>query len=201
MIEVDDPLKTGTQVSEQLGLPFAWPLTEKDEYTSIGINFGDINIEFINFRIRFGVKGTNYRGFSGVAFKAVNSLEDSLERLTSSGLNYRIGEECEAHTTVTVEDDQVFPTVFLVKYHFDTSGWAQRLKQEFASCAGGKFHIGKFKSLSLNSRIPANLISGFSIGCGDKHQVIFESVNGEGTVISDLIESLEIVILPVKESL
>ncbi|WP_428242736.1 hypothetical protein [Gynuella sp.] len=194
MIEVDDPLTTATQVSEQLGLPLAWPLTEKDEYTSIGINFGDINIEFIHFRIRFGVKDTNYRGFSGVAFKTKGSLEDSLERLRSSGLNYRIGEECEAHTTITIEENQVFPTVFLVKYHFDTSGWSQRLKAEFADCSGGKFHIGRFQSMSINSRMPANLIHEFSIGCGDKHQIIFESLNGESTIIAGLIENLEIVI-------
>ena len=117
MIEVGEPQKVATCVAEHLGLPFAWPLTEKDEYTSIGINFGDINIEFINFRVRFGIEGVGFRGFSGIAFEAAD-LGVSIKRLDGSGIHYRIGEECEAHTTLPMEEDQIFPTLFLVKYHF-----------------------------------------------------------------------------------
>ena len=65
-----------SNVAERLGLPFAWPLMEKDAYTSVGVNFGDINIEFINFRVRFGIEGTAFRGFSGIAFKASDSLRE-----------------------------------------------------------------------------------------------------------------------------
>lgn len=118
MIEVDDPLKVATNVSEKLGLPFAWPLTEKEEYTSIGVNFGSINIEFISFRVRFGVHDKRFKGFSGVAFKAANSLDESMKKLNSAKLSYRIGEQCDAHTTIPIEENQVFPTIFLVKYNF-----------------------------------------------------------------------------------
>lgn len=194
MIEVDDPLKVANNVSEKLGLPFAWPLTEKEEYTSIGVNFGSINIEFISFRVRFGSNGTSFRGFSGIAFKAANSLEESLEKLNSEKLSHRIGEQCDAHTTIPIEEDQVFPTVFLVKYNFDTNGWEQRLEKEFAECAGGKFNIGKLKSLSINSNIPTNMKGDFDVAVGDKNQITFESTNAKKTVISDLIENLEIVI-------
>jgi len=194
MIEVDDPLKVASNVAEQLGLPFAWPLTEKDEYASIGVNFGDINIEFIKFKVRFGIEGTSFTGFSGIAFKVVGSLGESIRRLDASEINYRIGEECEAHTTLTIEENHVFPTVFLVKYHFDTSGWIERLKNEFAECSGGKFHIGRFKFLSINKIIPAKLKDEFKINDGDKNQIFFESSTGESAVISDLIENLEIVI-------
>jgi len=123
-----------------------------------------------------------------------NSLDASIEKLNAAGLNYRIGEECDAHTTLLVEEKQVFPTVFLVKYHFDTSGWVQRLANEFADCSGGKFSIGKFKSLSVESEMPANFKSAFCIDVGNKNQIFFESGNGEGAVISDLIQNLEIVI-------
>lgn len=194
MIEVGDPLKVANNVAGRLGLPFAWPLMKKDEYTSIGVNFGDINIEFINFRVRFGIEGTAFRGFSGIAFKAADSLEESIKRLNASEISYRIGEECQAHTTLPIEEHQVFPTVFLVKYHFDTSGWIERLKNEFAECSGGKFHIGRFKSLSIKQRAPANLADKFQINVGDKNQIFFESRIGDNAVISDLIENLEIII-------
>lgn len=194
MIEVDDPLKVASNVAERLGLPFAWPLMKKDEYTSIGVNFGDINIEFINFRVRFGVEGTAFRGFSGIAFKATGSLGESIRRLNASEISYRIGEECEAYTTLPIEENRVFPTVFLVKYHFDTTGWIERLKNEFSKCSGGKLHIGCFKSLSINQGIPAILKDEFQINVGDKNQIFLESRTGEYTVVSDLIENLDIVI-------
>lgn len=194
MVEVDDPLKMANDVSEILGLPFAWPLTEKEEYTSVGVNFGSINIEFISFRVRFGIDGEKFKGFSGIAFKATNSLDESMDMLTTEKLNYRIGEHCDAHTTITVEEKQVFPTVFLVEYHFDTSGWEQRLKEEFVECLGGKLNIGKFKSISINNSMAANLTDMFDIAVGSKNQICFESTTNEHTIISDLIPNLEIVI-------
>ncbi len=194
MVEVDDPFEVANDVSEKLGLPFAWPLTEKEEYTSVGVNFGSINIEFINFRIRFGIDNTTFKGFSGIAYKATNSLDESIDILTSGKLSYRIGEQCNSHTTITVEEQQVFPTVFLVKYHFDTCGWEQRLNAEFAKCLGGKFNIGKFKSISIANSIGANLKDMFGIEVGNKNQILFESTTSEHTIISDLIPNLEIVI-------
>lgn len=194
MVEVDDPFKVANTVSEKLGLPFAWPLTEKEEYTSIGVNFGSINIEFISFRVRFGIDDASFKGFSGIAFKAANSLGESMDILTSEKFNYRIGEQCGTHTTITVEEKQVFPTVFVVKYHFDTSGWEQRLNEEFAECLGGKFNIGKFISISINNSISANLKDTFGIAVGCKNQIFFESTTNEHTIISDLIPNLEIVI-------
>lgn len=40
MVEVDNPQQAANDVVEMLGLPLAWPLMEKDDYTSIGVNFG-----------------------------------------------------------------------------------------------------------------------------------------------------------------
>ncbi|MFD2110839.1 hypothetical protein [Thiorhodococcus fuscus] len=194
MIETTDPLKIASNVAEQLGLPFAWPLIEKNEYTSIGVNFGDINIEFINFRFRFGIEGKKFKGFSGIAFKSATSLDDSLKRLSAAGINYRVGEDCEAHTTIIMEETQVFPTFFLVKYHFDTNGWTKRLENEFSECAGGKHHIERLKSVSIKNQIPVSLENEFQINGGSKNQIFFESRTGKKTVLSDLIENLEIII-------
>ncbi|SMS00144.1 hypothetical protein VIM7927_01385 [Vibrio mangrovi] len=194
MIEVDNPADVANQVAERLGLPLAWPLVEKDEYISVGVNFGDINLEFINFKVRFGIQGTAFEGFSGIAFKVDDSLEQSIEKLNISELKHRIGETTPAYTTIPIEEDLIFPTFFLVKYHFETSGWTNRLKKEFSDYRGGKFHIGPFKSLSINYDIPDHLANQFPIYSGNKNQLIFESRTGKSTVISDLIDHLEIVI-------
>lgn len=195
MIETDDPINSADRVIERLGLPLAWPLTEKEEYTSIGVNFGDINLEFINFRKRFGIPGKAHRGFSGVAFNTSQRVEDAMKRFKAHGLNCRIGEECPAHTTVTIEEESIFPTVFLVKYHFDTTGWKRRLQSEFSACGGGTYHLGELVSLALAQELPHNIMSEFPINNGPKNQLIFKSHEHKAAVISDLIENLEIVIV------
>lgn len=194
MIEVDDPQQTANRVAEFMGLPLAWPLMAKEEYISIGVNFGDINIEFIKFNVRFGQKETHFKGFSGIAYTDDVSLQASMAKLDSAQLHYRIGEECEAHTTLPVEDDQIFPTLFLVKYHFDTSGWIQHLQDEFAACSGGKFNLGGFQSLAINSSIPDSVKSEFQLSSASKNQIVFKSASGQKQLISDLIDNLEIVI-------
>ncbi|OTA15360.1 hypothetical protein Xvie_02858 [Xenorhabdus vietnamensis] len=86
MIEVNDPLQSAHDVIEQLGLPLAWSLIESDAYTSIGVNFGDLNIEFINFNIRFGVMGKTFNGFSGISFKTKHSVSESINVLNRMNL-------------------------------------------------------------------------------------------------------------------
>ena len=78
MIEVDDPLKIGSNVAEHLGLPLAWPLTEKDEYTSIGVNFGDI----------FGLESISVKTYDNV-LSAIAFLQGiSTEELSEQGLDF-----------------------------------------------------------------------------------------------------------------
>jgi hypothetical protein len=117
---------------------------EKDEYSSIGVNFGSINFEFINFSTRFGISGKSFSGLSGIAFEVGDSEENTIKRINDPGLKWRIGEIAGKHTTITIEEDQVFPTIFLVKYRFDTAGWKARLKTEFQECGGENFGIENF---------------------------------------------------------
>ncbi|MFM2480082.1 hypothetical protein [Celerinatantimonas sp. YJH-8] len=112
MIEVDQPESVAIDIAAQLGLPLAWALIDTPDYSSAGVNFGDINIEFIQFRKRFGVSHTHYSGLSGIAF-AVNGSELACqEYLVANGFSCRVGEQSTAHTTITVEEQHVFPTVF-----------------------------------------------------------------------------------------
>ncbi|MBI6548073.1 hypothetical protein H8A87_04870 [Xenorhabdus sp. VLS] len=195
MVEVNDPPQSANDVIEQLGLPLAWSLIETDAYTSVGVNLGDLNIEFINFNIRFGTKGKKFNGFSGIAFNTEHSVSESINVLNAMNLHYRIGEEAQAHTTITVEEENIFPTLFFVKYHFDTSGWSKRLKNEFADCSGGKYQIGRLKSLSIAQKISKEIANKFQIDCNEKNRIEFESRTNESIVVDGLIEGLEIAII------
>lgn len=194
MVEVDNPQQAANDVVEMLGLPLAWPLIEKDDYTSIGVNFGDLNIEFIRFNVRFGIRDTKFSGFSGAAFAVQGSVEKTKSILEEKGLNYRVGEETEAHTTITIEENRTFPTVFLVKYNFDTSGWKNRLREEFESCQGGVHKIDCLKSLEFNQKGAEMVLNEFNIKRSALNRIKFKSRLNKTIVIRDLIDNLEVVI-------
>ncbi len=198
MIETTNPLESANTVKERFALPFAWPLLEADDYSSVGINFGALNFEFIDFRRRFGIAGKSFSGLSGLAFKTGFSVADSLSRLENLGFRARIGEKARTHTTITVEEDRVFPTIFLVKYHFDTSGWQARLNKEFQECGGGRFRIASLRSVMINRRLPPVLATEFEVDGSESEtsRIHFRTarVGDEPVVVSDLIPNLEIVI-------
>lgn len=194
MVEVNDPLQAANLVIERLGLTLAWPLTSSEDYTSIGVNFGDLNIEFIRFNVRFGICDTQFNGFSGVAYETRASVDEAKGALAQRGLNHRIGEAIDAHTTITVEESKLYPTLFLVKYNFNTEGWKNRLAEEFEGCLGGAYNIGRLKSLNIKQPDEQIDLPDFDFTFAKTNQLIFESRTGEHTVMSDLIENLELVI-------
>jgi hypothetical protein len=69
MVETAQPKLLADEVMARLGLPLAWPLVDSASYSSVGVSFGDVNVEFINFTSRFGIQGSKYEGFSGIAFR------------------------------------------------------------------------------------------------------------------------------------
>lgn len=200
MIETNDPLGMANIVSEHFGLPLAWPLMVKEEYTSIGVNFGSLNFEFIDFRTRFGVRSRSFTGLSGLAFNIDGTEEEAINKLTDSGLETCIGEKAEAHTTITVQEEQVFPTIFLVKYHFDTTGWHARLRHEFDVCKGGKYQIKKLDSFVVGAKLPLAIKNDFELvdepNQKNLSKIIFEThtENNEPRVISGLIKNLDIIL-------
>lgn len=192
MVEVAQPEATANNIAQQLGLPFAWPLLESENYSSIGINFGDINIEFIRFNKRFGYSNTNFHGFSGIAFEIAETIDTCQQYLTTKNLTSRIGEQAAAHTTITVEEDSVFPTIFLVKYHFDTTGWKKRLQQEFQHTRGGCHNISHLTSIELAQSDATGLLSEMNIIPADKNRLVFSSCSLKKNQRIDLIPDLEI---------
>ncbi len=63
---------------------------KNDDYTSIGVNFGDLNIEFIRFNVRFGIRNSNFNGFSVVAFTVQDSIDKIKSVLVKKRLNNSI---------------------------------------------------------------------------------------------------------------
>jgi hypothetical protein len=150
MIETANPERDAKAFVDKLQLPNAWPLTNTNDYSSIGINLGVFNIEFIHFKVRFGIQKTNYTGLSGIAFTSDNTLEADYKYLEKNKIEYRIGENIEAHTTITLNENHLYPTFFLVKYHFNTDGWKKRLNEEFIGSNGGKYNIKSLETIIIN---------------------------------------------------
>ncbi|WP_053228181.1 hypothetical protein [Spirochaeta cellobiosiphila] len=152
MIETRTPEIDANTMVKDLQLPYAWPLMVKNEYSSIGVNLGTFNIEFIDFKIRFGKPSTHSTGLSGIAFTSKNTIEEDYKYFEEKKIKYRVGENIEAHTTITLNEDLIFPTFFLVKYKFNTDGWKKRLNEEFVKANGGKYNISKVESIIINKK-------------------------------------------------
>ncbi len=63
MIETDDPEKWAKEFSEAFELPYAWPFSEGKDYSSVGINFGQIIIEFIRLSKELVISNDNSLNF------------------------------------------------------------------------------------------------------------------------------------------
>jgi len=152
MIEVDEPEAACGAFNEVFGLPGAWPLQEGPDYDSVGLNFGVFNVEFIRFRLRFGIPVQRQRNaVGGVAFKVEGTLEEARRFLAKQGIGHETGEVSKGHTTIVLDRFRHAVTPFLVQYHFDTSGWISRLRQEFREAGGGRFGLAPDATLLLGS--------------------------------------------------
>lgn len=163
MIETYYPEKLAKEFSETFELPYAWPFSEGKDYSSVGINFGQFNIEFIKFQLRFGKKADSFTGLSGLAFTPSQTLEETFKLFKEQNVSYRIGEHIEAHTTVPINEKKLFPTIFLVEYHFNTAGWKNRLEQEFKDSHGGKYKIKNLDKIILPGKPNKKIESLFPI--------------------------------------
>lgn len=150
MIEVDDPQVTYQDFHKVFALPQAWPLITSEKYTSIGVNFGNANIELISFKERFGVVNTRYSGLSGVCLTCHADYENIKANLNCESIELLDGEDAPGHKTVVIAS-KTAPTLFVCYYKFNTDGWRTRLNEEYKKSEGGKFNITKIEEVCIDN--------------------------------------------------
>ena len=154
MIEVEDPQAVYQEFYNTFALPQAWPLMSGDRYTSIGINFGNANLELITFKERFGVRNTHYSGLSGVCLTSLTDSENINADMHSKNLALLTGEDAPGHKTLVIANKDA-PTIFVCYYKFNTEGWKIRLDEEFKKSKGGKFNVTQIAEVCVNNPLLA----------------------------------------------
>ena len=149
MIEVEDPQAAYEDFYQVFGLPQAWPLMTSKKYSSIGINFGNTNVELISFSERFGIKNTQHSGLSGVCLTSHCDAENLKAHLNANALEFLDGENAETHHTWLI-NSKAAPTLFVCYYKFNTDGWKIRLQEEFKKSQGGTHHITQIAEVYIN---------------------------------------------------
>lgn len=153
MIEVDDPLLAYREFEAAFSLPQAWPLTETENYSSVGVNFGNVNIELIRFRVRFGLSPVvPCTGLSGVCLTSRFGVETVRAELDAQAVAWLGGEEAPGHRT-SVLASKAPPTIFFCEYKFDTAGWKARLRDEFQASQGGRLQVARVVNVGLPHRL------------------------------------------------
>jgi hypothetical protein len=150
MIETDDPQACYEDFYRRFALPQAWPLITSERYASIGMNFGNANIEFISFKERFGVTNTEYSGLSGVCLTSQTDCENIRAGLNDESIELLDGEDTQGYKTFVIASKEV-PTVFVCYYKFNTDGWKARLSEEYKKSNGGAFGIAKIEEVCINN--------------------------------------------------
>lgn len=154
MIEVEDPQAVYQELYNTFALPQAWPLMTGDRYTSIGINFGNANLELIKFKERFGVRNTHYSGLSGVCLTSLTDSENIKADMHSKNLTLLAGEDAPGYKTLVIANKDA-PTIFVCYYKFNTEGWKTRLEEEFKKSNGGKFNVAQIAEVCVNNPLLA----------------------------------------------
>lgn len=150
MIEVNDPQAVYDEFCQVFALPQAWPLITTEKYTSIGINFGNTNIELISFSERFGIKDTQYSGLSGVCLTSQFEYEKVNNFLATNGINLLDGEDTPGYTTIVITSKES-PTIFVCYYKFNTDGWKAHLQEEFEKTKGGIYGVSKVDEVCIDN--------------------------------------------------
>lgn len=162
MIEVDDPQAAYGEFQAVFSLPQAWPVTETEDYTSVGIHFGNVNIELIHFRRRFGLTPAPYTGFGGVCLTSRFDMETIRAELAAHAVTLLDGEDAPGHRTSVLASKEP-QTIFLCEYKFDTTDWRARLRDEFEASRGGTLRLAHVEEVGIAHRLLAT------------HEFLFES--------------------------
>jgi hypothetical protein len=150
--------------SEILQLPVAWPLTKYRVFTTGGVGFGNVNVEFIGNEALAGDPSRSQ--FVGIALEPP-SLKESLAELSTRGIQFGqlrpgpVGSSTVQWTNVTLNqlsdadnfaDANIF--VFLNKYeasYVDVPGRRARLLEELRLKRGGALGIEAVRQIIIGT--------------------------------------------------
>ena len=156
-IPVADPAPHLALFSEELGLPVAWPVTDKGAFRSAGVCAGNANIEFISPTAPSPftpfLEPTEPLSVRGLAFEPHDG-----ERMTRD-LDARafvhsgaIGHEGEGGSWTNVflaEMSPVSAMVFLCEYRGETLQERRAVREEFARGDGGVVGVRRVAEVTL----------------------------------------------------
>lgn len=161
MVETEDPSVLFRLFTETLGLPVAWPLKDFGMFTSGGVFAGNVNLEFISFRQRFGggpplPLGPGQALFTGLAFEPQGSTAAVQKELGKRGLAYGEPKPTPNWTNMRVEGLLDKPSMlFTCEFHFDFQAQRRALREELAAKKGGRLGLVGVREVRVEVDNPA----------------------------------------------
>ncbi len=150
MVESNDPSEAMRLFHETLGLPIAWPLKDHGPYSSGGIAFGSVNIEYISFK---GSESGKNR-LAGIAFEANEKLDAAVRMLDEKGIFHRIGERTRDYTSLVLELEGYEVILFVCEYADHLNEWRNMLRSNFRDSGGGLLGLVETANVSIIDQKP-----------------------------------------------
>jgi hypothetical protein len=159
-VPVRDPTPLFELFTQTLGLPVAWPVTDKGSFTSGAVCVGNANIEFIAGDTAFSpfFEPSEPLTVRGIAFepadreRMVASLDE--RRLANSGpLPFADPDGVPMWTNVFVSEMVADATlVFLCDYHGETAKQRDAVRRSFRASSGGALGVRGVSEITLGVR-------------------------------------------------
>lgn len=161
-VPVRDPDPPFALFSERLGLPVAWPVTNKGPFTSAAVCAGNANIEFItsNSPSSFSafLEPTEPLTVRGLAFEPVDGerMEEGLQerRLSNFGTQPFARSDGEHLWTNVFLDGMIadVAAVFLCAYHGATAEDRAAVRRSFGASGGGVLGVRGVAEITIGVR-------------------------------------------------
>jgi catechol 2,3-dioxygenase-like lactoylglutathione lyase family enzyme len=161
-VPVRDPAPPFALFTETLGLPVAWPVTNKGPFTSAAVCAGNANIEFITSTAPSSfssfLEPTEPLTVRGLAFEPADGerMEDMLEerRLPNTGAQPFARADGELMWTNVFLDGMLADAavVFLCDYHGATAEDRAAVRGSFGASGGGVLGVRRVAEVTLGVR-------------------------------------------------
>jgi hypothetical protein len=166
VVQVPDPSRVYHIFTGDLALPVAWPLTDYGSFTSGGVSFGNVNVEFLNSSP--GMRGPGMipdkDGFVGIAFQPASTLESTVPVLDTGRVSHGEitpftqdvnGTKITLWNQLVLTDVMPDTLVFYCEYAFNQTAFRQRMISRLAADHGGPLGITGMKEITIGYADPA----------------------------------------------